>query len=101
MRKKPSLYPDERQCFICGNAIDVVRHHIFPGNGRRHISDEEGCWVYLCPAHHNMSDRGVHFDHELDAFFRRDAQARWERRERLEGDEAHDEFRKRFGISYL
>lgn len=57
--------------------------------------------MYLCGPHHNMSDSGVHFDHELDAFFRRDAQSRWERREGLEGDDAHDEFRKRFGISYL
>lgn len=95
-----SLYSDEPVCWICRSPY-VHRHHIFPGHGRRKISDEEGCWVYLCGPHHNMSDKGVHFDHELDAFFRRDAQSRWERREGLEGDEAHDEFRKRFGISYL
>lgn len=98
--KKPSLYPTGDGCFICHNPT-VASHHIYGGHGRRPISDEEGCWVELCPMHHNMSDFGVHFDKSLDDFFKRDCQRRWEEREGLKGEDAHDAFRARFGISYI
>lgn len=87
-------------CWICQNP-NVVRHHIYGGHGRRPISDEEGCYVYLCPAHHNMSDFGVHFDKKLDTALKQQCQVKWEKREGLEGQEAHDAFRARFHISYL
>lgn len=98
---RPSLYPDNRECYICHTPLDLHRHHVFPGNGRRDVSEEEGCWLYLCAYHHNMSDRSVHMDRRLDESLRRDCQRRWEEREGLEGEEAHDAFRKVFGISYL
>lgn len=97
--KKPSLYPTGNGCFICQNPT-VVRHHIYGGHGRRPISDDEGCWVELCPAHHNMSDFGVHFDKQLDEFFKRDCQRRWEEREGID-DPEHKEFIDRFYESYL
>lgn len=96
MGDKGSLYSDERECWIC-HATTVHRHHIYPGSGRRNASDREGCWVYLCPAHHNMSDFGVHFDRELDAFFRSDCQRRWMHREGA----TEDDFRAIFGASYV
>jgi hypothetical protein len=48
-----------------------------------------------------MSNRSVHMDRRLDESLRRDCQRRWEEREGLSGEEAHDAFRKVFGISYL
>jgi len=51
--------------------------------------------------HHNGSDFGVHFDKKLDIWLRKDCQRRWEEREGLEGEEAHDAFRAIFGISYI
>lgn len=92
---KPSLYPSER-CFVCGNP-NTVTHHIYPGTGRREISDREGCTVHLCPTHHNMSNAGVHFNKKLDAWIKADCQRRWEKREGA----GHDEFRALFGCSYL
>lgn len=74
---------------------------MFPGNGRRDVSEEEGCWLYLCADHHNMSDMSVHMNRRLDMSLRRDCQRRWEKREGLSGDEGHDAFRRVFGISYL
>ena len=71
------------------------------GVGRRPVSEREGLWLYLCPYHHNMSDFGVHFDKELDEAIKMEAQLKWELREGLEGEEAHDAFRRLFGISYL
>jgi hypothetical protein len=79
----------------------VHNHHVYPGNGRRDVSEREGCVVQLCAEHHNMSNHGVHFDRRLDAWLRADCQRRWERREGLTGDEAHEAFRSVFGISYL
>ena len=99
MEKKPSLYGNERECFLCHDT-NVHKHHIFFGSGRRSISDDEGCWVYLCPMHHNMSDFGVHFDKSLDMFFKEDCQRWWEGREGLKEPE-HETFRARFHGSYL
>ena len=100
MAKKPSVFSEERECWLCHNP-NVHRHHVCGGVGRRPISEEEGLWVYLCPAHHNMSDYGVHFDKDLDTALKEQAQMKWEQREGLEGEEAHDAFRSLFGISYL
>lgn len=94
-----SLYSDERECWIC-HSPTVHRHHIYPGTGRRGVSDREGCWVYLCPSHHNMSKHGVHFDRQLDMFFRRDCQRRWEQREGIDEPD-HETFISLFGCNYL
>lgn len=96
MARGESLYSTEQECWIC-HSPTVHLHHIYGGHGRRPISDREGCWVYLCPAHHNMSDFGVHFDHQLDQFFKADCQRRWEAR----NGKGHDDFRQLFGRSYL
>lgn len=90
-----SLYGMDEECWICHRA-PAVRHHIYAGSGRRGISDREGCWVYLCPAHHNMSDFGVHSDMELNRFFKRDCQRRW----CAANDATAEDFRKVFGTSY-
>lgn len=99
MARGKSLMSDEDDpfCWVCGTTRDLHVHHCFPGYGSRRVSDEEGCWVYLCGYHHNLSDRGVHFDHELDLEIRRECQRRWEERE----DAGHDAFIRRFGRSYL
>ena len=45
-----SILSNERVCYICGSP-EVVVHHIFMGVANRKLSDEDGCWVYLCPPH--------------------------------------------------
>lgn len=98
--KKKGLYGDERECWLC-HSTNVHKHHIYPGSGRRDISEREGCWLYLCPEHHNMSDFGIHFDRMLDKAIREDCQRRWEKREGVEGDPEHKAFRSVFYESYL
>lgn len=97
--KKSSLYPEDEGCLICGNT-ETALHHIYPGTGRRFKSDIEGCTVRLCPMHHNMSNRGVHFDRELDRWLRADCQKRWEAREGI-NDPEHKAFIALFGRNYL
>lgn len=95
--KKPSLYGSDRECFICRSPY-VEQHHIYPSS-RRPISDREGCTVWLCHEHH-QGRNGVHFDKELDAFFRADCQRRWERREGI-SDPEHRDFIALMGRNYL
>ena len=101
MRGK-SLLSDESdpQCYVCHTTYNLHVHHCFPGTGRRKVSDEEGCWVYLCAPHHNMSNAGVHFDKALDLEIRRRCQAAWEEREGIH-DPEHREFIRVFGCNYL
>lgn len=93
-----SLLGNYPECYVCHTSIGLHRHHVFEGAGRREISEREGCWVYLCGRHHNLSNRGVHFDKELDLRIKRECQRRW-----MERNEAtEDDFRSTFHCgSYL
>lgn len=91
-----SIMSGERECYLCGNP-NVHKHHIYGGTGRRNIADREGCWVYLCPAHHNMSKHGVHFDKALDDRLKQECQIVW----MLNNDCGEREFAALFGRSYL
>lgn len=97
MPRKPSLYGEEHECWICHSPLNVELHHIYQGS-RRPISDREGCTVHLCHYHHQDAQFGVHYDSSLMQFFKTDCQRRWEERE---GAEDHEAFRKVFYESYL
>lgn len=92
-----SLFSDERECLICGDTRDVHKHHIYPGAGRRQISEREGCWCYLCARHHNMSNQGVHFNKTLDEKLRKECERRW----LVKNSATKEDFLKVFGVNYL
>ena len=96
-KSKPSksILSNEQVCYVCG-CHGVHRHHIFYGTANRKLSEKYGCWCWLCPDHHNMSDAGVHFDKRLDLALKAECQERWEE---TYGNRA--EFRKIFGKSFL
>lgn len=48
-----SIISNERECFVCHDTRVLHKHHIYPGLGRREMSEHFGLWVYLCPRHHN------------------------------------------------
>jgi len=98
--RRPSLYPDDRRCLVCGTTAGVELHHVLGGVGRRPVSDREGAVVFLCHEHH-QGPRGPHMDASFREWLRADCQRRWEEREGLSGEEAHDAFRRTFGVSYL
>lgn len=98
MGARPSLYPDDRTCFVCGSP-HVEQHHVYKGS-RRPISDREGCTVWLCHAHHQNHRVGVHYDREFDDWLRADCQRRWEQREMDEAGIGQDEARERFGSRF-
>lgn len=68
----------------------------FFGKNRK-ISIEDGCCVYLCGRHHNQSNEGVHFNHNLDWELKRIYEYKW-----IEHyGKTEEDFRKRYGKSYL
>ncbi len=61
-----SIMQNEKACYLTGYTGSLHKHHIYGGNGRRHICEAHGFWCYLRPDLHNLSNQGVHFNHELD-----------------------------------
>jgi hypothetical protein len=92
---KDSIISNTAECYVCHAMGDLHRHHVFSGPNRK-LSDQDGCWVYLCPKHHNMSKYGVHFDRTLDLEIKMKTQERWE-----EINGTREEFRARYGKSWL
>lgn len=90
-----SIISNERECVVCGDTRTLHRHHVYAGSNRK-WSEKYGCWCYLCPNHHNMSDYGVHKYKPLDTALKMSCQAI------LEADGwSRDEFIKIFGRSYI
>ena len=89
-----SLLSNEKECLVCKTTQNLHKHHIYAGANRK-ISEEYGCWVYLCFKHHNGSNYGVHYDRELDLALRRECQRAFE--------EKYDRatFVRKIGRSYL
>ena len=90
-----SIVSNEKECLVCGSTYHLHRHHIFYGTANRKLSEQYGCWCYLCARHHNMSGVGVHFNKELDNQLKVHTQKRF--------NEVYPEldFRKIFGKNYL
>ena len=91
-----SIVSEKEECWACKTQISLHRHHIYFGSANRKLSEEDGCWIWLCARHHNMSDFGIHFDRAFDLGVKRICQERWEA---IYGD--REAFRKRYGKSYL
>ena len=92
-----SIVQFNKECYVCKTKQNLHRHEIFYGTANRKKSIEDGCTVYLCGKHHNLSKDGVHFDIELDTKLKRLGEICW-----LEyyGKEI-DDFIARYGKNYL
>ena len=91
-----SIVSNDRICWVCGTPHNLHRHHVYPGPCRN-LSETWGCWIYLCDRHHNMSNEGIHFNHNLDMLVRKQTQRIWE----AHYGKTHEDFRNIFGKSYL
>ena len=91
-----SIISNERECFICHKLEPLHKHHIYEGTGRRALSEKYGCWIYLCPRHHNWSDYGIHANKELDLKIKQMCQKKW-----MELYGSEEDFIKVFGRNYL
>lgn len=85
------------------------KHHLVFGRGLRKLADEDGLWMPLTNAEHNMNAHGqlyqVHSNPIAEKLSKMLGQAIWEKHKIAESgcneDEARQLFRKRYGISYL
>lgn len=83
------FYSTERQ-------YGLHRHEVFFGSNRQK-SIKYGLVVFLTPEMHNMSNNGVHFNHEFDLYLKQIGQKtamkyyNWD----------IDQFREIFGKNYL
>ena len=92
--KKRGVWRQYEGCAVCGNPI-VHIHHIYPGTANRRMSEEYGYTILLCQSHHT-GPKGIHFDREMDLFWKRKAQEDFEARYGT-----RDDFIRIFGRSYL
>ena len=58
-----SIIQTEHNCFLCGRADWLEKHHIFGASNRKN-SEKYGLTVYLCHWCHNEPPDGVHFNAE-------------------------------------
>ena len=71
------IQKDLTKCYVCGCSGNLHKHHIIYGTANRKNSEEYGLTVMLCPAHHNMSNNGVHFNKKLDLKLKQLAEKMW------------------------
>ena len=90
-----SIIQTEKECWLCKTTQNLHKHHIFFGTANRRVSEEWGCWCWLCYEHHNGTSRGVHFNIGLDRLIKQEAQRRFEA---LYG---HEKFMRIIGRNYL
>jgi len=89
-----SILQNEKRCYVTGAHAPLHKHHIY-GGGNRLISEKNGFYVWLIPEWHNMSNHGVHFDHEFDLRLKKECQKRFEEKH------TRDEFIALIGRNYL
>lgn len=89
-----SIISNVKECVCCGREDMIHKHHIY-GGSRRRTSEREGFWMYLCPAHHNMSDAGIHFNADFDRKVKAKCQEIYER------THSHEEFMLIIGRNYI
>lgn len=97
MENVKSVLQDRKECYICRTTYGLHKHHVFEGTGRRSISEAEGCWIYLCGPHHNLSNTAIHYNKRLDLMVKAECQRAWMEKT---GKTASD-FTRRFGRNYL
>lgn len=89
-----SIIQKKRECLVCHITRGLHRHHVYAGS-RRKASEENGFTVWLCGPHHNLSNEGVHFNHELDLLIKQLCQREYEQ------THSREEFMKLIGKNYL
>ncbi len=90
-----SIMQTERECYITGRTSGLHKHHIFFGRGLRQISEKHGFTVWLSAEWHNMSDKGVHFNRDLDLRLKRECQRKYEE------THSREDFMRLIGRNYL
>ena len=87
-------------CILCGRPKEHT-HHLVWGNSKRQLADADGLTVPLCERCHNMMH---HSTKQMQVMSHIVGQLYFERNKCADGmtpEEAREEFRTRYSISYL
>ena len=94
--KRFSILQKEKKCYVCNSTYNIHTHEVYFGKNRQN-SIEDGCCIYLCGDHHNQSNKGIHFDHNLDLKIKKIMEQKW-----LEVyNKTIDDFIERYHHNYL
>lgn len=92
--KRYSILTNLDKCFFCGRPAECI-HEVFFGTANRRISIENGFCVGLCHKEHNLSNKSVHKDREMDLKLKRAYQKEYMK------THTKEEFIRLIGKSYL
>lgn len=107
MGKKKSIVTEYEGISAFSGFPAECQHHLCFGNGLRKLSDEDGLYIPLTHSEHNMGRFGIHGHPAAEKLSKMLGQMAWEKeylvKQLPEGmkEEAREQFRKRYGISYL
>ncbi len=115
--KRKSIVTEYEDISAFSGAPAECIHHLIYGRGLRELADKDGLTIPLTNAEHNMNPNGqrwqVHENAPAEALSRIAGQLAWEKEyiakelstttslKEIMYKEAREEFRKRYGISYL
>lgn len=115
--KRKSIVTEFDDISAFSGAPAQARHHLIFGRGLRELAEEDHLWIPLTHAEHNMNPNGqrwqVHENAPAEALSKIAGQLAWEKEyiantlsttEELKAimyKEAREEFRKRYGRSWL
>jgi hypothetical protein len=115
--KKKSIITEYQDISAFSGQQAECSHHLLFGRGIRELADEDGVWIPLTNSEHNMSPYGLQYQiHEnpvAEKLSKIAGQLAWEKEyiakklaatsslKEVMYKEAREEFRKRYGISYL
>ena len=93
------------ECAICGRPAECEHHLVF-GNGLRPLADKDGLKIPMCNNCHNMGGgkNQLHENPIAERLSKMLGQMSWEKEAIVKGSNhklVREEFRKRYGISYL
>lgn len=92
--KRYSILNNLDKCFFCGRPAECI-HEVYFGTANRRISIENGFCAGLCHREHNLSNKSVHKDREMDLKLKRAYQKEYMK------THTKEEFIKLIGKSYI
>lgn len=71
------IYQDLSNCAICSSNIGINKYEVFYG-AYRNLSIKYGCVIPLCIDHHTKGSNAIHNNRELDLYYKRLFQKKFE-----------------------
>ena len=121
MTMKKSKVTEYEQYSVFSGVPTSTRHHLLFGRGIRNLAEQDGIWIPVTDAEHNMNSKGtinqIHSNPAAEKLSKIAGQLAWERNYLIKqlalpfeseedafdrvSNECREAFRKRYGQSFL